>query len=109
VDVDDAVDVTLLTAINPPAEGEVFNVWTGSEIFINALAATIGWAVGGPVEIRHVDRRGIYTIRRRVVNIDKVRRMLHWVTLDRGLALTAEWLDVAIDGLSHPLPDLPGA
>jgi UDP-glucose 4-epimerase len=42
-----------------------------------------------------VDRRDIDNIRRRVVNIEKIRRMLRWspqVTLQRGLAETAAWL-----------------
>ena len=93
--VDDAVEATLLAAIHPRAEGEVFNVGTGIETSVNALAAGIAAAVGGEIEIRHVDRRDIDNIRRRVVNIEKIRRMLRWapqVTLERGLLQTAEWL-----------------
>jgi UDP-glucose 4-epimerase len=93
--VDDAVAATLLAAIHPRAEGEVFNVGTGIETSVNALAVAIASAVGREVEIRHVDRRDIDNIRRRVVNIEKIRRMLRWapqVTLERGLAGTAEWL-----------------
>src|SRR5665811_996258 len=74
---------------------QVFNVGTGIETSVNALAAGIAAAVGREVEIRHVDRRDIDNIRRRVVNIEKIRRMLRWspqVTLERGLARTAEWL-----------------
>jgi UDP-glucose 4-epimerase len=92
--IDDAVEATLLAAIHPRAEGEVFNVGTGIETSVNALAAGIGEALGKIVEVRHVDRRDIDNIRRRVVNIEKARRMLRWtpqVTLDRGLARTAEW------------------
>ncbi len=47
------------------------------------------------MDVEHVDRRDIDNIRRRVVNIEKIRRMLHWapqMTLERGLALTGEWL-----------------
>jgi UDP-glucose 4-epimerase len=94
--VDDAVDATLLAAIHPRAEGEVFNVGTGVEISINNLVQAISTALDRPVEIRHVDRRDIDNIRRRVVNIEKIRRMLRWapqVTLRRGLGLTAEWLE----------------
>ena len=42
----------------------------------------------------HIDRRDIDNIRRRVVNIEKIRRMLHWVPqirMQRGLDRTAEW------------------
>ena len=47
----------------------------------------------GPVE--RVDRRDIDNIRRRVVNIEKVRRELRWVpsfTLEDGLRRTHAWL-----------------
>ena len=92
--IDDAVEATLLAAIHPRAEGEVFNVGTGIETSVNALATSIGAALGTTVELQHIDRRDIDNIRRRVVNIEKARRMLRWtpqVTLDRGLALTARW------------------
>ena len=94
--VDDAVDATLLAAIHPRAEGEVFNVGTGIETSVNSLAIGVGASIGTDVTIRHIDRRDIDNIRRRVVNIEKIRRMLHWapqVTLAEGLALTAHWLE----------------
>ena len=94
--IDDAVDATLLAAIRPRAEGEMFNVGTGIETSVNELAAKIGRAVGVEVDVVHIDRRDIDNIRRRVVNIEKARRMLRWgpqVTLARGLARTAEWLE----------------
>lgn len=93
--VDDAVDATLLAAIRPRAEGEVFNVGTGIETSVNQLATKIGEAVGVPVEIEHIDRRDIDNIRRRVVNIEKARRMLRWspqITLSEGLSRTAAWM-----------------
>lgn len=93
--IDDAVAATLIAAIHPRAEGEVFNIGTGIETSVNALAAGIRAAVGRPVEISHVDRRDIDNIRRRVVNIEKIRRMLRWapqVTLEAGLVRTADWL-----------------
>ncbi len=99
--VDDAVDATLLAAIHPRAEGEVFNVGTGIETSINQLAREIGRAVGREARVEHVDRRDIDNIRRRVVNIEKIRRMLHWVpgtTLDRGLDATAVWLRASREG-----------
>jgi UDP-glucose 4-epimerase len=92
--VDDAVEATLLAAIRPRAEGEVFNVGTGIETSVNALGQEIGRALGSPVELSHVDRRDIDNIRRRVVNIEKARRMLRWtpqVTLEIGLTRTASW------------------
>ena len=92
--IDDAVEATLLAAIHPRAEGEIFNVGTGIETSVNRLAAAIGEALGVEVDLRHVDRRDIDNIRRRVVNIEKIRRMLRWTpqwTLDRALVETADW------------------
>ena len=92
--IDDAVEATLAAAVHPRAEGEVFNVGTGIETSVNRLAASIGEALGVEIDLRHVDRRDIDNIRRRVVNIEKIRRMLRctpqW-TLDRGLIETANW------------------
>jgi UDP-glucose 4-epimerase len=92
--IDDAVEATLLAAVHPRAEGEVFNVGTGIETSVNRLATSIGSALDVEVDIRHIDRRDIDNIRRRVVNIEKIRRMLRWTpqwTLDRGLVETANW------------------
>ena len=92
--IDDAVDATLLAAIHPRAEGEIFNVGTGIETSVNRLAASIGTALGVEIDLQHVDRRDIDNIRRRVVNIEKIRRMLRWTpqfTLERGLLETATW------------------
>ena len=58
------------------------------------LGLAIGRALDIPVELRYIDRRDIDNIRRRVVNIEKARRMLRWtpqVTLETGLSRTAEW------------------
>lgn len=94
--IDDAVDATLLAAIQPRAEGEVFNVGTGIETSINTLARLIGEAAERDIEIQHIDRRDIDNIRRRVVSIEKARRMLRWspqVTLAEGLRRTARWTE----------------
>ena len=99
--VTDAVDATLLAAVHPRAEGEVFNVGTGIETSVNHLAAAVAKAVGADLRVNRIDRRDIDNIRRRVVNIEKIRRMLHWapqVTLDNGLADTAAWLRGGGDG-----------
>ena len=94
--IDDAVDATLLAAIQPRAEGEVFNVGTGIETSVNELARLIGQAIERPITIEHIDRRDIDNIRRRVVSIEKARRMLRWapqVTMLDGLARTARWIE----------------
>ena len=93
--IDDAVEATLLAAIHPRAEGDVFNVGTGHrDVRQPARPGRSARRSGTPVDLRHIDRRDIDNIRRRVVNIEKARRMLRWapqVTLDRGLLQTAEW------------------
>jgi UDP-glucose 4-epimerase len=96
--IDDAVEATLLAAIHPRAEGEVFNVGTGIETSVAELARMVGLSVGRDVAIQTIDRRDIDNIRRRVVNIEKARRMLHWaplVRMQQGLDRTAEWFDSA--------------
>ena len=96
--IDDAVEATLLAAIHPRAEGEVFNVGTGIETSIADLARMVGLAAGRDAIVESVDRRDIDNIRRRVVNIEKARRMLHWVPqirMQRGLDRTAEWFQAA--------------
>jgi UDP-glucose 4-epimerase len=96
--IDDAVDATLLAAIRPRAEGELFNVGTGIETSVNDLAAQIAQACGVPVKIDRIDRRDIDNIRRRVVSIEKARRMLRWspqVTLTEGLNRTVAWMQAS--------------
>ncbi|MFI5370542.1 MAG: NAD-dependent epimerase/dehydratase family protein [Candidatus Eisenbacteria bacterium] len=92
--IDDAVEATLLAAIGDRALGEVFNVGTGVETSVNALAATLIGLTGVAVTPVHTDRRDVDNIRRRVVNIEKTRRALRWVpevTLEEGLRRTIAW------------------
>lgn len=93
--VSDVVDATILAAFSPKAEGQVYNVGTGRETTVNKLATTIIQVTGSSSKVEHIDRRDIDNIRRRTVNIEKIRKDLRWVptvTLERGLALTWEWL-----------------
>lgn len=93
--IDDAVEATLLAAVSEKAEGQVYNVGTGRETTVNQLARTIIQVTGAKVEPEHIDRRDIDNIRRRVVNIEKIRRELRWipsVTIEAGLKRTYEWL-----------------
>ncbi len=94
--VDDAVEATLLAAVHPRAVGEVFNVGTGFETDVNTLAALVRAVAGSTVSVENIDRRDIDNIRRRVVNIEKIRQKLHWVprvTLREGLTRTWAWLN----------------
>jgi UDP-glucose 4-epimerase len=93
--VDDAVEATLLSAVTPRAEGEVFNIGSGREITIRELAEAVAGTVGVDCSIEFVDRRDIDNVQRRVLNIEKARRVLRWIPkldLDRGLRMTHEWL-----------------
>jgi UDP-glucose 4-epimerase len=93
--IDDAVNATLLAAVTPKAEGEVVNVGTGRETSVRDLAHMIGETVGGPYQIELVERRDIDNIQRRVVRVEKARRLLRWspnTPLESGLRLAYEWL-----------------
>jgi UDP-glucose 4-epimerase len=94
--VDDAVEATMLAALSPKAEGETFNIGTGIETSINTLAKTILDLYQLDTEPTHIDRRDIDNIRRRVVNVEKIRRGLRWTpqyTLEHGLKCTKEWFE----------------
>ncbi|MBN2104209.1 NAD-dependent epimerase/dehydratase family protein [bacterium] len=93
--VDDVVEATLLAALNPRTEGEVFNVGTGKETSVVDLAERILGLSDCPTRPVYIDRRDIDNIRRRVLNIEKSRRVLRWipqVTLNSGLKKTYLWL-----------------
>ena len=92
--VEDVVNSTLIAATSLKAEGQVYNVATGRETTVNQLARIIIAVVGGSSQIEYVDRRDIDNIRRRVLNIEKIRRELRWipmVTLEEGLRRTHRW------------------
>ena len=92
--VEDAVEATILAAISPKAEGEVFNVGTGIETDINTLAKEILNLYHSDSAPVYIDRRDIDNIRRRVLNVEKIRRKLKWiphVTVRDGLRQTMLW------------------
>jgi UDP-glucose 4-epimerase len=93
--IEDAVDATLVVGTHPRAEGEVFNVGTGIETSVIDLARAIASTVGVKPVVEHIDRRDIDNIRRRAVNIEKIRRMLRWspqIALEAGLRRIAQLL-----------------
>ena len=76
------------------ADGEMFNVGSGVETSVYQLVKNIFQVSGFDKEPVYIDRRDIDNIRRRVVNIEKTRRMLRWIpqtTLNEGLKRTWEW------------------
>lgn len=93
--VDDAVEGTLTALLSSRAEGMMFNMGTGSETSVITLVNLIAELMGGNVKIEHIDRRDIDNIRRRVLNIERIRTRLRWqpqVTLREGLRRTIDWL-----------------
>lgn len=98
--IDDVVEATLLAGLSSKAEGQVYNVGTGRETTINQLVRMIIRVTGAEVEPTCIDRRDIDNIRRRVVNIEKIRRELRWVPsviIEEGLRRTYQWLKENIE------------
>lgn len=96
--VTDTVEATLIALLSSKADGIVFNIGSGMETSVVTLAEEIGRAMGKEVEIRHVDRRDIDNIRRRVLNIERIRSRLRWqpqTTLREGIRRTVEWWQAA--------------
>ncbi len=93
--VNDVVEATMLAALSPKAEGEIYNVASGIETSVNRLATMIAEICSSPIPPLNIDKRDIDNIRRRVLNIEKIRRVLRWtptVNLVNGLKLTYKWL-----------------
>lgn len=93
--VEDVVEATILASLSPKAMGEVYNVGSGIETSVNNLAQEIIKITSSPSKIDYLDRRDIDNIRRRVLNIEKIRKDLKWVpktTLREGLKKTYQWL-----------------
>ncbi len=101
--VDDAVEGTLLAMLSPRADGMVFNMGTGAETSIIDLVGALSDLSGRQVKIEHIDRRDIDNIRRRVLNIERIRTRLRWqpqVTLREGLRRTIEWFRSLKSGIA---------
>lgn len=92
--VNDAIEAVVIAALSAKAEGEVFNIGTSIETNINTLARMVMDLYGLDLDPIHLDRRDIDNIRRRVMNVEKIRRVLRWVpntTLMEGLRCTKDW------------------
>lgn len=93
--ISDVVEALILAALTSKGEGEIFNVASGKETSINDLVQKMGEVTDSPISPAYIDKRDIDNIRRRVLNIEKIRRMLRWVpqvTLYKGLEMTYDWL-----------------
>jgi UDP-glucose 4-epimerase len=88
VHITDAVDATLQACFSTKSEGQIYNVGTGIEITVNQLVELVQALTRTKSRIENVDRLDIDNIRRRVLNIEKIRRELRWtpkLTLEHGL------------------------
>lgn len=95
--IDDAVEATVEASLSSKAEGEIFNVGTGIETDINSLATIILDLFHLDLAPVHIDRRDIDNIRRRVLNIEKIRKFIRWTpkyTLKEGLTRTLHWFEM---------------
>jgi UDP-glucose 4-epimerase len=73
--------------------GDVFNIGTGVETSVNALADEVRRLSGGSAQVEYIDRRDIDNIRRRALSPEKIRLRLGWAPQTRlreGLRLTME-------------------
>lgn len=101
--VDDVVDALMLAGLSQKGEGDVFNVATGLETSIYDLAQDCVFLYADrydemldDIAIKYIENRDIDNIRRRVLNIEKIRRKLGWTPktiLSSGLDLTKEWME----------------
>jgi UDP-glucose 4-epimerase len=88
--IDDAINATVLSAVHPKAEGNVFNVATCRELTVNQLVEILKHHFENLQTVR-VKERHIDNIRRRVIDIEKIRQTLGWnpvVTVEDGIDYT---------------------
>lgn len=91
----DAVSATIQAAVVPRAIGQTYNIATGVDVSVTMLAKQIVEVTNSKSEIRQIDRRDIDNIRRRVLNIEKIRHELNYspqYNLKTGLEKTYEWM-----------------
>lgn len=82
-DVRDTIRAAYELSRHPDAAGEVFNIGNPREISIRGLAELIGRIIGRRLELRTVPYHEAYPagfedMRRRVPNVEKLRRCLGW-------------------------------
>lgn len=93
--IDDAIWATVEAALVPKAIGETYNIGTGVDVSVNKLAEAIIKITGSKSIIQNIDRRDIDNIRRRVINIEKIRHELKFspqANLNSGLEKTFSWM-----------------
>ena len=92
--VDDLVDGLVRCALVPGAHGEAFNLGTGVETTVRAMADAVLRHTGSSSAIEFAPRRSWDHSLRRQANIDKARRVLGLapsVAFEEGIARTVAW------------------
>lgn len=93
--IDDVVDAWARALANPATHGEVYNLGSGHELSIRALAEHTLTAMGKPIAGSIVHEAARPGEQRRVeARVEKLRRALGWepaTSFERGLAKTIEW------------------
>lgn len=98
--VEDAVEATIAVALSPRSIGHTYNIGTGRETRINDLARTVLKVVGSDSPIKRIENRHIDNIRRRVLNVELLRRDVKYVpryTLEQGIEQTVQWFRKKMD------------
>lgn len=91
--VDDIARANVL-ALASDVAGEVFNVASGRETSLAALADALLRVMGSDLRPVHGPERSVNPVSRRLADVDKARRMLGFearVGLDEGLAQLVQW------------------
>jgi UDP-glucose 4-epimerase len=95
----DAVEATILAAVHPMAQGDIFNVGTCVETSVNKLVDVIKAQIRD-CEVENVDERDIDNIRRRMIGIEKIHQRLGWspkVGIQKGIQLTLDWYSLTLN------------
>ena len=93
VHVDDVARANVLAA-TAPVSGEAFNIGSGVETSLNALAREVLAIAGSNAEPVHVAARKVNGVPRRLADVSKARRLLGFeaaIPLRAGLATFVEW------------------
>ena len=101
--VEDAVNATIDTALSARSTGGIYNIGTGCETTINQLAQHIIQSSGSTSAIKHIDRRDIDNIRRRVLDIEQLRHDIRYspnFSLEQGIELTIAWFKETMENAS---------
>ncbi len=111
VHVDDLAGAVIAALRAPEAAvaGAVFQVGTGRETTVNALAAALAAALDRPLEVRHEPARA-GDVLRNASRVDRAAELLGWhatVALSDGLRATGAWFEAALrdPALASVTPD----